>query len=138
MDIITLTLAKKYAREKIYEAETLGWNKKVVESLPTTNQSNNTIYLVKNGDLFNEYIWDQDSSEWIALGSVGVAGDKTFSYIQLEPETNVIIRHDLGKRPSVTAIDSDGNNVLGEIEYTDSNTLSITFNPAFTGNIYLN
>lgn len=49
-----------------------------------------------------------------------------------------VINHNLGKYPSITIIDSDGSEVFGEIEYVDTNNVTLTFSDAFTGKAYLN
>ena len=46
--------------------------------------------------------------------------------------------HGLGKRPSVTVVDSAGTAVIGEIEYLDDNTVRLTFCAAFSGTAYCN
>ena len=48
------------------------------------------------------------------------------------------ITHGLGKRPSVTVVDSAGTAVIGEIEYLDDNTVRLTFCSAFSGTAYCN
>lgn len=138
MDIITLTLAKKYAREKITEAESLGWHKAIVDELPS-NPDNYTIYLVKDGDLYKEYIWDQDASNWIYLCTIGeVTADKNYTHIQATPATDLTIHHNLNKQPSLDIVNQNGSKVLADATYIDNNTVSLTFNPPFTGTITFN
>ena len=48
------------------------------------------------------------------------------------------ITHTLDKKPSITVVDSGDNKVYGKIDYIDNNTLTITFNAAFSGKAYLN
>jgi hypothetical protein len=47
------------------------------------------------------------------------------------------ITHNLGWYPNVTVQDSGGSIVEGEITYTSSNTLTVTFSGAFQGDAYL-
>jgi hypothetical protein len=47
------------------------------------------------------------------------------------------IPHNLGFFPNVTTIDSAGNIVEGEIAYTNSNSLTVSFSSAFSGKAYL-
>ena len=47
------------------------------------------------------------------------------------------ITHNLGFKPNVTVIDSAGNIVEGEIAYTNSNSLTVSFASAFSGKAYL-
>ena len=48
------------------------------------------------------------------------------------------ITHNLGKYPSVTVVDSANTVVVGNVDYTSSNSLVITFNAAFSGCVFLN
>lgn len=69
-------------------------------------------------------------------------GDKTFSTgttFHATPARSVWnINHGMGKRPSVTVIDTAGSVVQGEITYIDDNNLTLTFSAAFKGTAYLN
>ena len=47
------------------------------------------------------------------------------------------ISHYLGWYPNVTVQDSGGSIVEGEISYTSSNALTVTFSGAFSGDAYL-
>lgn len=47
------------------------------------------------------------------------------------------ITHYLGWYPNVTVQDSGGSIVEGEISYTSSNALTVTFSGAFRGDAYL-
>ena len=48
------------------------------------------------------------------------------------------ITHNLGSFPSVTVVDSANTVVVGNVDYTNSNSLVITFNAAFSGCVFLN
>jgi len=48
------------------------------------------------------------------------------------------ITHNLGRHPAVTVVDSAGGFVVGDITYTDTNTLQISFSAEFSGKVYLN
>lgn len=48
------------------------------------------------------------------------------------------ITHNMGKRPSVTVVDSGLNTVIGDVVYVDDNSLTIGFAAAFAGKAYLN
>jgi len=49
-----------------------------------------------------------------------------------------VITHNLKKYPSVTVVDSLGNVVIGDVQYTNINTVTLTFNGGFSGQAYLN
>lgn len=73
--------------------------------------------------------------EYVDPGNLG--NDLNYSQAFSSVSTVVCV-HNLGKIPSVTVVDSSGNIVYGDITYTDLNNLTITFNTAFTGTVYLN
>lgn len=77
----------------------------------------------------------EDAHEYIDAGDLG--NDLNYSQ-SFTNSSSVTLVHNLGKIPSVTIIDSSGNTVHGDIDYTDLNNLTITFNTAFTGIAYLN
>jgi hypothetical protein len=47
------------------------------------------------------------------------------------------ITHNLGKYPSVMVVDTGGNVVMGEVQYTSTNQLVLTFSATFSGKAYL-
>ncbi|NWJ94582.1 MAG: hypothetical protein HXX20_02270 [Chloroflexi bacterium] len=65
-------------------------------------------------------------------------GDKNFIYTQNTPSTLWTITHNLGKYPSISAIDSAGTQVFGEVKYLSLNQLTISFGWAFSGKASLN
>lgn len=48
------------------------------------------------------------------------------------------ITHNLGKNPSVSIVDSAEEEVIGEVQHIDVNSLIIRFSAAFSGKAYLN
>jgi hypothetical protein len=72
--------------------------------------------------------------EWIAKDSL----DKSYTHYQGVPEAVWNVSHNLNKYPSVTIIDTSGNEMEGEIEYTDNNNLVLTFSAPFSGVAFLN
>lgn len=67
-----------------------------------------------------------------------VEGDKHFAYEWRIPTTEVTISHNLDKRPSVTVIDTSGNELIGDIKYDDENNLTLSFSAPVRGTAYLN
>jgi hypothetical protein len=77
------------------------------------------------------------ASGWqVTLGLPGT--DRNFVYNQLAPASTWTITHNLGKFPSVSVADSARSWVVGNVDYIDVNTLTITFSSAFAGMAYLN
>jgi hypothetical protein len=64
-------------------------------------------------------------------------GRVSFEHIQGVASATWTIVHNLKFYPNVTVQDSAGNIVEGEISYTNSDSLVITFSAAFSGTAYL-
>lgn len=50
----------------------------------------------------------------------------------------VTVQHNLGKYPAVGVMDSAGDEVVGEVEFVDVNTVILRFANSFTGQAILN
>jgi len=61
----------------------------------------------------------------------------SYEHMQGSASNSWTITHNLGFKPNVTVIDSAGNIVEGEISYTNLNSLTVSFQSAFSGNAYL-
>jgi len=88
------------------------------------------------------------------VNPIGLTGGQTLAYNDVEeewetrdiyhihtqgiPSATWVITHNLKKYPSVTIVDSLGNVVIGEIQYTNINTVTLTFSGGFSGKAYLN
>lgn len=56
-----------------------------------------------------------------------------YRHIQSSPSNVWFVEHSLDYRPAVSVQDSAGSVVYGDIEYLDTNTLTVTFAFAFSG-----
>lgn len=81
-----------------------------------------------------------DPTYIVEVGVQGPPGppSDTFIYNQAAPSDTWTIQHNLDKWPSVMIVDSAGNMVLGDIEYTTADSLVISFADAFAGKAFLN
>jgi len=61
----------------------------------------------------------------------------SYQHMQGAASNSWIITHDLGFKPNVTIVDSAGNIVEGEIAYTNTNSLTVSFESAFSGTAYI-
>ena len=69
----------------------------------------------------------------------GLSGDKTFTHTQTASAASWTINHNLGKKPSVTVTTlATGAQVIGEVTYTNNNTLVVSFAAAVSGIAHLN
>jgi hypothetical protein len=66
------------------------------------------------------------------------AGDLTYTHQQNQASADWLVTHGLGKFPSVTVIDSAGDQVDGDPVYIDQNSLRMVFSSAFSGRAFLN
>lgn len=66
------------------------------------------------------------------------SSDKTYVYEQGVASREWVIQHGLGKKPSVTIVNSSDIQVLGDIIYVDNNTVKALFSTSFSGRAYLN
>lgn len=71
-----------------------------------------------------------------ATGPQGVSGG-SFVYTPADARETYTITHNLGYQPNVMVVDSFGTEYLGQIVYTNSNSLTITFTSAVYATAYL-
>ena len=64
--------------------------------------------------------------------------DKNYVHDQNVASAIWNINHDLGKFVAITIVDSALTEVIGDITYTDSNNVIVTFSASFSGKAYLN
>lgn len=64
--------------------------------------------------------------------------DKNYKHTQIQASKTWNIKHDLKKIPSVTIIDSGGNEVIGDVKHLSENELTISFSYEFSGSAILN
>lgn len=67
-----------------------------------------------------------------------ITGDKTFVHTQLASASTWYVNHNMGKKPSVTVVDSADTVVIGEVTYLSDDTLEVSFTSPFGGKVYLN
>jgi hypothetical protein len=69
---------------------------------------------------------------------ISLVGGSTYVHTQSFPSATWTISHNLGRRPSVTVVDSAGSVVIGEVTYLSDNSLRVEFSAGFSGQAYLN
>jgi hypothetical protein len=67
----------------------------------------------------------------------GGGSDAYFAYAQNVASSEWTVRHDLGKYPSVSIVDSSGHEVFGDVSHIDANQLTVIFSAPFAGYAYL-
>ena len=78
-----------------------------------------------------------DNAGTIRIDS-NVAGDKTYTHNQSSPATVWSIAHNLNKHPSVSVVDSSNSRMEGQVDYIDTNNITLTFNASFSGKAFFN
>ena len=114
----------------VTDAEKDTWNNKQ-DSLGYTPEN------IANKGVVNGYA-SLDSNGKIPLSQIPDATFNTYTYYQITPSDNWVIKHNLNRCPSVTIVDSSGNVVVGEVKYIDNNTINISLVGVFAGTAYLN
>jgi len=69
-------------------------------------------------------------------GTTGLSGG-SYTHDQATPSAVWTVVHNLGYFPNVSVVDSANSLVIGDVSYTDNNTLTLTFNGAFAGKAYV-
>lgn len=77
-----------------------------------------------------------DIGNFAILSNAG--GDKFYEHVQSASSATWSVTHSLGKKPSVTVVDSAGTKVIGEVEYVDDNNVTLKFKSTFSGKAYFN
>lgn len=72
------------------------------------------------------------------IGSVANITTSTFVFEQGVASSVWEIQHNLNKYPSVSVVDSAGNEIIAEVRYSDLDNITITMTGAFKGRALLN
>jgi selenophosphate synthase len=70
-------------------------------------------------------------------GGGGTGADKTYTQ-EFNAASTVTVTHNLGKYPAVTVMDSAGDAVEGDVLFTSSNGLTVSFSAPFSGTVTCN
>lgn len=83
--------------------------------------------------------YSAEDDGWVAAeGGQGGGGDKNYVHVQGTSAKIWSVQHNLGKYPSVTIVDYDGNEVIGSVKHNSVNDLTITFNVLVDGKAFCN
>ena len=81
---------------------------------------------------------------WLQEGNSGTEEEFLFSLVggqfthdQMTPSAVWTITHNLGFFPNVTAFDSAGTEIIGQIDHVSQNSMTITFSSSNAGKAYL-
>ena len=76
--------------------------------------------------------------EIINFVKAGAVGDLNFTFTQAVASATWNVVHNLGKNPSVSIVDTNDQEVFAQVDYIDTNSLTITFSSAQAGKAYMN
>ena len=65
-------------------------------------------------------------------------GDANFVFTQGSVATQWVVDHNLGKKCSVTVIDSANEVVIGQVTYNSDNRVTLDFDGSFSGKAFFN
>lgn len=71
------------------------------------------------------------------LRNIAVSGGNIYIHIQNLPSTIWKIFHNMNTYPSVNIFDDDGNVIITNFKYLDTNSIEIYFSSPITGKVYL-
>jgi hypothetical protein len=118
------------------------------ESLP--NKANiitqNSGTFIRSDDAFSISFTPADASKWStvpnnvldAIDTLANASGQTTIITVPTATTSWTITHNLNKRPSVTAVNGDGQFIFGDLKYDNNNQVTLTFSTPISGAVYLN
>ena len=73
----------------------------------------------------------------VLLQPGGAAAAPGYTHVQASASATWTINHPLGFQPNVVVVDSAGEQVEGEVDYVDGDTITVKFSAAFSGTAYL-
>ena len=76
--------------------------------------------------------------EIINFVKADAGGDLNFTFTQAVASATWNVVHNLGKNPSVSIVDPNDQEVFAQVDYIDTNSLTITFSSAQAGKAYMN
>ena len=75
---------------------------------------------------------------WVQVAPSTAGNDANYEHSQVLAATTWVIVHNLGKRPSVSVMDTSGDEVHGDVSYDTVNQVTLSFSAPFSGTAILN
>lgn len=73
------------------------------------------------------------SASPIPVTGTGGSGPANYTHIQPSAQATWMIPHNLGRRPAVTVLDSEGRVVIADVQHLSDDVVSITFSVPMVG-----
>lgn len=71
------------------------------------------------------------------LNAVESSGLSTYVHTQATPSTEWVVNYNLGYKPSVTVVNNAGEVLIGEVQFTAEQQVTVRFTAPFSGKVYL-
>jgi len=81
---------------------------------------------------------EENEDYFLAVIGLTKSNDKHHTFVQSSASSSWSITHNLGKKPSVTIVDSADTLLHGQVDYVDNDNLTITLSAPTSGKAYLN
>lgn len=81
---------------------------------------------------------EENEDYFLAVIGLTKSNDKHHTFVQSSSSSSWSITHNLGKKPSVTIVDSADTLLHGQVDYVDNDNLTITLSAPTSGKAYLN
>ena len=72
------------------------------------------------------------------ITSADVVNDKHYEYEWVTPVQTITVTHNLGKKASVSVVDTANSEIICDVEYIDNNSVKLKFSAATRGTAYFN
>ncbi|QDP52689.1 MAG: hypothetical protein GOVbin3171_50 [Prokaryotic dsDNA virus sp.] len=126
--IVLIRLASNPSSFGVYK-----WSSAAINSLSSLFYDVTLTFQGGNGGL------ESESDYLISLLTYDVDSiDKNFIFTQATPSNTWNVNHNLNKFPSATIVDTAGTQVVGKVEHSDLNNLTISFAGSFAGKAFIN
>jgi hypothetical protein len=122
--------------EKIPDWWALPGTKTYIKNKPTKTSN-----FLNDGELgVSPYVTEQFVYDVLDTlnGGTDSTFDKNYIHNQLSASNTWNVTHNLNKYASVTVVDSGNSVVVGEVQYINSNQITIIFQASFSGKAYIN
>jgi len=71
------------------------------------------------------------------LNAVALGGLSAYTHTQATPSTEWVVNHNLTFTPSVTVVNNSGEVLIGEVQFTGTQQITVRFTAATSGLVYL-
>lgn len=104
-------------------------------SVPTPAANTLTLFV----DIADGKIKVKKSDTSVVNLELGASGsDAHYTHTQASATMSWSVTHNLGKKPTVSIVDTNDTEIIGTIQYIDNNSLTITLQQAYAGKAYCN